>query len=81
MTFFGDIQTIIQSGAVGIVLVLIYCGYNLGKQAMKIAANHLEHIAEALSQMNAKMDVLVDRTPQVGPRGRRGPKGEKGDPG
>jgi hypothetical protein len=82
------IDTIIQGGCVGITLMLLVFGYRLGSQALTIAANHLQHIAEALGQMNAKMDVLIgvavdtaktahdDSEKSVGPRGRKGRPGK-----
>lgn len=82
------IDTIIQGGCVGITLMLLVFGYRLGSQAMTIAANHLQHIAEALAQMGTKMDILIDLSIQnakdahadsaktVGPRGRKGSPGK-----
>jgi len=73
----NDLGIIVQSGCVGIVLVMLGIGYRLGTQVVKLASNHLEHIAEALANMSAKMDVLIDRAPVAGPRGRKGDKGDK----
>jgi len=80
MTFFGDIQVLIQGGCVGIALMLLVFGYRLGSQIVTLASNHLAHIAESLGEMNAKMDIIVNTSLIAGPRGRKGAKGAKGDP-
>jgi hypothetical protein len=72
------IDHIIQGGCAGIALMVLYFGYRLASQVMKIASNHLQHIAESLGQMSAKMDVLINRTSEPGPRGRKGDRGKPG---
>jgi hypothetical protein len=67
---FGDLQVLIQGGAVGIALVMLLIGYRLGKDVLKLASNHLEHIAESLGQLNAKMDRLISTTERANRRTR-----------